>query len=268
MSLTEYLKLPGLSASVIKAGRKSMRHMRLAATVPTVATPAMEWGSLVHKAALEPASLLDEVAVWRGGRKAGKAWDEFQEQAGGRLVCTAADVDKLGGITAAIRRNGKARELLAGCEFETVVRWFTEQYGPARARLDAYKPGCIVDLKTTKRIDTATKQAWALGYHLQMAWYTIGVLATQRDAPPPECWLIFVEADAPFDVRPVRCGFDVLEVGHEEAIRIATEYQQCTDRNDWPGVGKPDEVWNLEPWQQPGAGEVDVSDGTMEASEL
>jgi hypothetical protein len=261
VNMAEYLDLPGISATAIKAGATSMRHMRLAVLSRQEPTQAMQWGSLVHLAVLEPARLATDVAVWTGGRKFGGQWMEFLELAGERLIVTEAELDKLTEISGAVRRHSEAAKLLSGCEYERTVQWTGEGYGPAKARLDALGTDRVVDVKTTARIASAERTAWNLGYHLQLGWYLEGAATVH-----PGCkdgYLIFVEAGQPFDVLCLKAGYDVLEKGQVEARRIATEYRRCEEANDWPGIEAGVRTWSLPAWEQ-----LDISDDSNGGDQL
>ena len=57
MTYEEYAELPGINATSIKAGVKSMLHMHHCMTGGGhKETPALRWGKLVHLAVLEPGS--------------------------------------------------------------------------------------------------------------------------------------------------------------------------------------------------------------------
>ncbi len=255
MPHAEYLAAPGLSASALKAGRTSILHMRHWIThKPT--SRAMEWGTVVHLAALQPERLLTDVAVWGGCRRAGKEWAEFRDESAGKIIVDNDDVAGLHNITAAVRGCKPAQELLAGCQYERSIFWTDSAVGACKARLDACKHDAVVDLKTTAQIGRATKQAFALGYHLQLAWYCEAM--RRLGYPQAEAYIVFVEAGPPYDVRVVRVGYDVLELGTAEATRIATRYRECEAAGVWPGCGADGvEVWNLETWQQPEGPELE-----------
>ena len=275
MTNGEYLDMPGISATAIKAGAVSMAHMHIAATRRTASTPAMEWGTLVHMAVLEPGRLGSDVAVWDGGRRAGKEYAARVAANSGRHVVKPGQLEELNDISAAVRNHADASRLLAGCKYERVLGW-REGGSVAKARLDGIGTGSgaklssrigrVIDIKTIANIDQAARQCFRYNYHLQMGWYTHG--AEFLYGKTYEAYLIFVESHAPHCVACYRLGYDVLEYGQREAVRIATEYAACQRTGVYTGLPGGVRVLDLPPWIGEEAAEVDLSDGTMEGAEL
>jgi hypothetical protein len=266
-----YFDLPGISATAIKAGATSMLHMRYASMQPSKPpTPAMQLGTIVHAAVLEPVKLPAMIAIW-DGPKTGKGWKEYKAENADSIITTTEEMDKVGRMAASVRRNAQCAELIAGCDCEQVLQWEDAAYGPARAKADAIKAGVVIDVKTSRTIDQRSfeRQALALGYDLQVGWYLEGAEKCGYGSNG-DFWLIVVESSPPFDVMPLRCGYDVIMRGQERAIDIATRYYQCCLRGEWPGVcgEQSDRVWSLPQWALEESDEQDISTGTMEASEL
>lgn len=236
MNQSEYLEVSAISATAIKAGRTSMLHMQHEMT-RTVDEPtdAMKLGTLIHTAVLQPARLTTDVSVWDGGRRHGKAWDAFCAEHDGQIIVRPDDCRKADAIAAAVRRNGQASALLAGCEYEHSLLWDDPECGDCKARLDAVKPNVIADLKTTARIGNVDRMAINAGWYIQLGWYNRALTARYGPANR-ELYVIVAESGEPFDVAICRLGNDLAELGEATAVDIATHYRECEQAGVFPGV--------------------------------
>ena len=94
-------------------------------------------------------------------------------------------------------------------------------------------------MKTTSQIDERafTRQFWSgLRYYLQVGWYWEGCLQLGLLDEGATAYVIAAETSDPFDVAVYKCDHDVLSVGREEAVKIATDYHSCSVIKQWPGV--------------------------------
>jgi hypothetical protein len=226
MTPTEYRSIRAINATAIKAGRKSMMHMHHVLTGgKTDTTAAMSHGTAVHALLFQP----DNIAVWMN-RRAGKDWEAFAEENKGKVILTTAESARAVDAVNAIRANKDAANLLAGCTFETAMNWTMPDGTACKALLDAHKPGCVIDLKTTKDIAERafSSASWSAGTHLQMAWYCMATGAT-------DAYLIAQESAAPWDVAVYRVHPLLLEHGRKECLRIVAEYNRCLERGVFPG---------------------------------
>lgn len=234
MAITDYRNNPSISATAIKAGARSMKHMRHAMTEHREPTAAMAWGTLVHAAIFLP----DPFRVWPD-RKAGKTWDAFEGDAlaAGKLVVKPHELDKLQAVRESIAANQEAQDALhAGRTHEEPVFWSDPVAGQSKALPDAYGFGVLVDLKTAAKIDERTFSAasWAMGYHLQMAWYRRGLRLTGK--PVDRVGIVAVESAAPFDVCLYWFDPALLEFAEKECLRICAEYRRAEAANVFPGA--------------------------------
>lgn len=250
MTHEEYLRLDGISATAIKAGAKSMLHMRHAIQRGRKPTMAMTTGTLTHAAILDPTALLRLAAVWDGGARRGNDYTLFVADNPGKIIVKPEELETVKGMMDAVRANPVAAKLLDGCECETTVTWTGAKYGQAKCRPDAYKRGTLIDLKTVANIDrrAVERQGLNLGYDIQMGWYGHGIAQVHGDDVAGSTWLLYVESSPPFDVYPLKCGFDVIERGEKTAVRIAEQYRACEQAGVFPGVATGHDVWSLPDW--------------------
>lgn len=236
LAFDEYAAHPGINASAIKAGKKSMLAMRHAITSAgtRTETPALKLGRIIH------ARLLDRTlpVVWNG-RRAGKEWDKFAADNDGSDIVTADELDQISACVQRVRDDAIAGPLLDGCIYEASVFWTGKAYGEAKARPDAYNATrrILIDVKTTRdaSIGAFVRQAFNLQYHVQMAWYRIGLEAAGVSVT--DTYVIAVEPQPPFDVVVYRYDEAALEQGAADAVKIASEYRACCAAGKWPGCG-------------------------------
>ena len=148
----------------------------------STSSPAMELGTAVHIAALEPHRFEADVIKGPDDRRGNKWKDAVEEGAAyGKLVLTSGDYDKARRMGESVRNIPLVGQMVdaGGMIFEASAFWRDEGTKlDCRCRPDVYSSGLelMADLKTTS---DASPHFWAtnaarLGYHAQEAWYTDG----------------------------------------------------------------------------------------------
>lgn len=263
----EYHARPGLSATVLKAARKSMLAARHVATVRREPTAAMSFGTLVHLAVLEPHKLADRVAVY-DGRRAGKEFDAFAAANSGRTILKPDEMDELAAVRDAVHASTEARAMLGGTFVEASVFWTDPAGEKAKARPDAFHPsGVLVDIKTTSAITPRAfeRQAWELGYAIQLGWYRRGLRA--NDVAVYEANIIAIESAAPHDVVVYRVDDALMDWGEREAVRLAAQYRACGHAGRYPGVSAARLALGAPAWAADDVAAVPPAE-TVDASDL
>ena len=252
-----------LRASALKVGYlKSMLHMRHYLTAGgSDDTPGMRFGRLVHMAVLEPDK---QPAIWTGGQRKGKAYEEWTAAQLPDIEQTTADEwASVTACAAAVMSNKRAAALLDGTKREYSLYADATQYGPVCARLDAWKPGVLIDLKSTQQVDRRSIEriCTSMAYHIQFGTYSWILEALKLDRLPT-CWGIFVEQKPPYDVAVYPISkFDVM-AGMSEALKVAERYRICELRREWPGQQTDEEEIRLPEWAYKQAG-GNLEDGNM-----
>lgn len=278
MTEQEYGRLEGISASAIKAGMKSMAHMRMVMQRPRSdenATPAMRWGKLAHMAILEPNRFAAETAVWTGSRRAGKEWEQWQERHAGKHQITQDEREQLMSMQAAVLAHHNADMLIRHTDaFERPIQWDGgDGIGKCKARVDGCGAGymgatgacggLLIEYKTCKELGKGAqkflRQAESLGYPLQLAWYWAGL------GRPEHVWCIAQESVEPYSVATIWVPAAVLEGALHEAETIAKTYRICEKNGIFAGPAPDVVTWERPAWA---VGEMDLTNGTMEGSEL
>jgi hypothetical protein len=272
MTIQEYNEHPGISASAIKAGRASMLQMHYAMTTPRdtdAPTPAMRWGSLAHAALLEPARFAAAVAVWEGGRKAGKEWTAFAEAHPGKEIVTPDELARLEAMQAAARANGDARLFMARVEaVETPLVWESVHgVGSCKGRPDCVGAGFIGDYKTARDIEPRRlfSQFASLGYAHQLAWYRDGV-ETLTEQSVSACWILVQQSVPPYECGVIEIPIPVLDAAmgvgvtgdDDTCLHIARRYRACEACGSYPGRYQGVVQYEPPAWATGGGDEVNM----------
>jgi len=261
----EYRGQGRLSASAIKAGRVSMKHMRDAMTGESKEqTPAMRMGTLIHAAVLEPDVFAAEVEIWEGAKR-GNAWAEFKAAHDAEWIVSRDEHAKLLAIMASVHSHRDAHRMISDSEHEVSIDWSSPRYGEAMARLDGYGERCgIFDIKTTQSIRPRDffRTCYGFGTHIQMGWYRLGVQVHTGFGDIP-VHVIAVEQTPPYDCVVYRVPEPILDTGLEEAETIAVQYRCCEAAGYFAGVADTIQEYELPAWAS--GGERDVTPAQLAA---
>jgi hypothetical protein len=271
MTYAEYAALPGLRASNIKAGRTSMLHMREAVVgPPRKETDALRLGRLVHAAILEPAVLLPQLAVFDGDKRT-KDWSEFKDQHADRIIVDRDEAEAVGAISAAVHADPQAAYLLASTVHEFTAQWTARRYGHAKARLDGWGAGLIVEVKTTRHQTerAVTSQFVGMGYDLGIGWYAEAICSLTGDAEPPPCWFIVASAVRPYWCKVLKCEHENVKLWRKEAVDIAAAYRKAEASGKFVGPLAGVDTFRPPAWATGGGGDGwEVGDGEKQGGEL
>jgi len=201
-------------------------------------TPAMVFGRAFHKAILEPEIFSDEVVVYSGKTKRGKAWDEFSEANFDKDIITETEFDCLRKMKYALTMNKDISELLIGNEESTeqteVPMVWEDPLSSVRCKgkVDilhhalsydgsVIEGDVIVDIKTTQdaSFEGFRKSAYKYGYNRQAAFYLDGFGAT-------EFIFVVIEKKAPYNMGVYHCSDEFIESGREEYSRLLMDYRK------------------------------------------
>ena len=146
----------------------------------------------------------------------------------------------------AVMAHPGAREAFTGHKAEQSVFW-DENGTMLKCRPDAWKPGALVDLKTTVNADPREfgKTAHNFGYHQSAAHYIDGVKAATGEELPFH--FVLVEKTAPYLVSVVELDIEAINIGRQLNDRAKRIYRECTESKTWPGYPNADLI-NLPMW--------------------
>jgi hypothetical protein len=216
----------------------------------TETTNAMDLGTAVHYAALEPEKF--EALVIRGPEdRRGNKWKDAvaEAQAYGRLVLTEGDFDKARRMGDAAQKLSIVRQLSDAQILREPSAFWTdpETRVECRCRPDIYCPAfeVMADLKSTTDASAFTfaKRAADMGYHAQEAWYTDGWQAAGGGAVDGFVFVV-VESDYPHLAAAYEMTPPAVEEGRMAMAKALARYKECRDADAFPGY--PAEVQELD----------------------
>ena len=206
----------------------------IARNIKTPQTEAMLIGAATHKIILEFRSFKKEFAVWDGGRKYGKKYDEFKSDNGDKGIISLEQYDHIRRMRDAVLRSPEASKLLSGGEAEQSVFWRDDETSLlCRARADYVKrvngSKLLIDVKTCASAEPKafTKELIRMAYPIQEAMYREGF---QADA------FAFVAIEKG-DYNTVKVyDLDELfdECGHLLYRKMMEQWAQFREQQHWP----------------------------------
>ena len=130
--------------------------------------------------------------------------------------------------------NPRAKEAFTGHRAEASVFW-KEDGLTLKCRPDAWKPGLLVDLKTTVNANPNEfgKTAYNFGYHQSAAHYIDGVKAATGEELP--FLFVLVEKTAPYLASVVELDWEAIDYGRQLNDRAKRIFRECVTSNNWPG---------------------------------
>lgn len=120
-----------------------------------------------------------------------------------------------------------------------------------KGRSDVFVPERRINLdwKTTSESlsDHPLKKLIAdRGYHLQQAWYRLGLRACGYEVD--HCLLVFVRTVEPIQVRVVRLEDVDVQAGEDTMLELMEMYALCSEVGIWPGYGEEIDSLLLPDW--------------------
>jgi exodeoxyribonuclease VIII len=210
---------------------------------PEKASSAMDLGTLVHAALLEPEKLATDFAVWPDnvlsidGKATTKAAKEFQANNAGKVILKADEWHSASVMAANVRALVgewfKAKPVL-----ETSLFWTNEATEvDCRCRCDFLANlsdrVIVADLKTCRNAapHAFTKAVESYGYWMQDALYTDGVEAVY--GKPARFVFIAVQSTFPFTVAVYELSEEDKEAARYHTLASLGELAGRMERNDW-----------------------------------
>lgn len=198
-------------------------------------------GTLAHGRILEGDASLH--AVIDVPDKLGNKWKipAGEAKAKGLIPVTAKEWAGIEAMRDAVMDHPVASKLLTGHRAEVSVFW-DEDGLTLKCRPDAWKPGLLIDLKTTRSADPNDfgKTAHEFGYHQSAAHYIDGVKAATGEELPFH--FVLVEKTEPYLVSVVELDIEAINIGRQLNDRAKRIYRECVETSTWPGYPNADLV--------------------------
>lgn len=213
-----------LSYSSLKAFARSPLAFLQYKNEPRNETPAMRFGTMVHRRVLEEDTFMDTVAVYEG-RRAGGAYERFKREHAGKDILTATEMQNVQKAASSIMQHPLAAGLISDLE-STELEFKIEQLGiPHRGFIDGINHWCLLDLKVTQRVDdhSLMRTIYDFKYYMQAAIYERA--ATLMGYELDSYFIVAVESAAPHHVNVVELEPHYIARGHMEWEMLLKRYK-------------------------------------------
>jgi len=211
-------------------------------------TEVMKFGTLVHKAVLEPGEFrkhsLRVPKVDKRTIVGKEAWAEFEKTIKkDSLLVSEKDECKLIGMMSVIPEHKTLSKVLEKSIFEVSGYWFDEEFQIwCRMRIDSIsESGWLVDLKTTKdsRQRPFMRSIWDYRYDISAAWYLRGYEAITGMKPKGFAFAAMEKA-IPYEMGMWVADQALVEVGtfggsdSEGYVHGVEKYKKGLETGIWP----------------------------------
>lgn len=254
MTEQEYNKHEGIRRSDLWKVRESPEKYLWSIGHPEEPTPALVFGSMVHKLLLQPTDFNSEYAVApevdRRTKDGKETYQAFITENAGKTVVSTADIRTATDMVLAVERHPIASKLLHG-EAEKPIFWTDEDTGELiKCRLDMLtelggKP-VVVDYKTALNADTRafTSKIFSFGYHLQAYMYTEAVMREYNLEERPPFVFIVQEKQAPYAVNCILATEPIVMAGMDAFRELIGILHECLETGVFWGYNGKDNDLN------------------------
>lgn len=215
---------------------------------------AMDIGTALHLAALEPGRLLEKTVPVDAEDWRTKAAKEARDAAygAGLVPLLHKDMALVDRLTRALWENRYVADLLDGAETELSYFWDADGV-PCKARADIVtRDGAAMgDLKASASASPLffQRQAFNAGHFLRSPWYQDGWrIADGRTIEA--YWYIIVSREPPHLVSIARLDDRAMEWGRMTIRRALALFKQCRAADEWPGYCDVPTALSLPGWAE------------------
>ena len=243
MTEQEYRAAEGVNKSTLWNLRKSPAHYKYFLENQREDTAAFAFGRAVHAAILTPTAFKKDFAIIPEGidrrTKAGKEeYQAFLDASAGKEILTAQDAETVKAIVKAFKKNKDAVQLLKGTKREKPLFWTDDNEILCKCRIDAYRTGLIVDLKTAQdaETETFTKESLRYGYDVQAAHY-LDAYQHKVSSIRPDWYFIVIEKTEPYAINILRADIGFLDYGFIRRQELIEKLKSCQEEKFFPDYG-------------------------------
>ena len=260
-----YASWDALRSSYLSKFKRSPRHALSYRLNPREPSAAMNLGTAIHSAVLEPEMFEKEYAaapkVDRRTKPGKATWAEFLAQNPKVSVLSSENMDTCLRIRESVWSEPWAEALLGGKgENELCAVWQDPEFKVAcKCRVDRFSAsrGAIIDLKTTR---DASREAFGRAienydYHVQAAFYLDGFDAI---SPHPRTFLwIAIEKEPPYGASVGEADSADLEEGRRRYKAAIGMHLEAERTGVWPGYPSEIQIFQRPPWARRSGGDAD-----------
>ena len=248
MSETEYNAAEGIRRSDLWKISDSPEKYKYFKDNPQEQTPAMAFGSAIHKLILEPDTFFEDYAVApeinRRTNDGKAAWEKFVADNAGKTIITADDYNTMKEMEAKLKTVSLARSLLyEDGKSEVPVFWTDPETGEkCKAKLDRLDIGLdgryyIIDYKSALSAETFrfNSEIFKLGYHVQAGMYSEGTQIAYNLDYRPVFLFVVQEKKAPYAVNVIEVTDEVADAGNAQYHLLLGKLHDCKAVDIYPG---------------------------------
>ncbi len=265
ISRSDYFKIDAVNISLLVEGERSMAHLKWAKDNKRESTDAMDKGTALHLAVLEPNEFEKRVIVFphpncEAKVKNGAKWDKFEADNKGKLIINPKAFDDVISMRDALRKHPRVKEILeAKGTGEMGVVWFDEESGLwckglvdrfCQLNLSGAFETVVPDLKSCQdaRPTEFARTVWNFNYHTKAAFYMDG-LNTVQPRQRRFLW-IAIESEPPHGIMIYDPSETMLIAGRAKYRRLLKAYAECLKSGEWPGYPLGEETIELPKWSK------------------
>lgn len=250
-----YHAAAGVSKSMLDVlAEKTPAHLQAYLAGEHEETDAMRFGTIVHRALLEPDTFKNGFHVkpekMSFATKIGQQWRDLHAD---RPVIGAGDAELIEEMVSAVHAHPFAKRLLAGCQREQSIFVEDNQGTLRKSRLDALTKGNVIpDLKSCESaaLDSFERSISRYRYHVQAAYYLDN--CNLAGIEKVSFFFICVEKSPPYCVRCLQVMPEIIEYGRTLYQRDLQVYRNCLETGLWPGWGESFEECALPQYEMRG----------------
>lgn len=199
-------------------------------------TPAMVFGTILHRALLEPDTYQGAFHVRPEGMKFNtKSGIEWQAEHTDKPILGSDQSDAIAAMVSSVHTHPFAKRLLAGAQPEQSIFVEDGEGTMRKSRLDALTKGNVIpDIKTTESASLENFERSISRYrlHVQAAYYLDNCNLAGIDKQ--SFFFICVEKTPPYAVRCLQLMAEVIEYGRILYRRDLQIYRNCVESGAWP----------------------------------
>ena len=258
-----YLRLPYASASGLEILRRSPRQYQHARSAESESTSALDTGTALHMALLEPLLFeghyvvigqceghkkdgercVYQGSVWRDGASYCRTHDPAKDELpdAGVVTLKADEMEVVLGMRDAVQAHTRASTLFEGAGARELTGIWDDPETGVRCKIRpdrlVERARMLVEIKTTRDASEwrFPRDAENRGYFRKVAFYHRGLAALgwKRTATA----VLAIESAAPYDMMPYLIDEEDpgLAKADEELSRLLRTLRTCTETDEWPG---------------------------------
>ena len=263
----EYLSWECCSHSQLENMKRSAAYCEWRRLHPLESTDAMKIGSAIHTATLEP--------------------EKFDDLYIMRPTGNATKLEKNGGCKEAydaVKASGKillTEDEMLGCYMAAGQIQSHQVFGPilsvglkelscvadidglrVKVRFDCYdaNTGAVIDIKKTIHAseEMFPREVSRYGHHRQAALY--GMVAIKLGLPMNVWYWAAIQASAPYEMNPMECENEALELGYAQNKILVARYAECLLSGKWGGFPQDIKKVGVAAWETDAEDEFEMEE--------